>query len=70
MSQNPDRVTYSISRKISTADYENVTITYGYASDLNKGESLKDGTKRVVDHVEDFIEGKETKIKEQLEEQG
>lgn len=63
-----DRIHYSISRKMSTDDYENVTITFGYSSDLNKGEKLEDGIERVVTLVEDFIGSKETEIRKQFEE--
>ena len=65
--KNPDRVHYSISRKMSTADYENVTITYGYSSDFKKDETLEQATTRVVEHVEDFIGSKETEIRKQFE---
>lgn len=63
-----DRVFYSISRKINMGNYENVEISYGYSSDLNDGETLKDARSRVVEHVEKFIGKKEQEIRENIEE--
>jgi len=65
---NNDRINYSLSMKISTHSYENVTFSASLSSDVLEMESTDEAWLRVIGQVETLVKNKVLDAKEKLQE--
>jgi hypothetical protein len=51
----PDRISVTYGRTIQVSQYEPATVSFTYASDVKKGESIQKAIMRVSDIVEEKL---------------